>query len=92
MPNGILLTLENVAHKLSISYNQARKLVLFQKAMPYVKVGARGIRVKEEELDKYIASLERKEEVTGETVDTREAYEGRGVLSVRPIKAEEENV
>ena len=82
MPDGILLTLEDIAHNLSISYNQARKLVLFQKAIPYVKVGARGIRVKEEELDKYIKSLSTKEEVTGISQDdTREPYVGRQILS-----------
>lgn len=88
MPDGILLTLEDVAHKLRISYNQTRKLVLFQKAIPYVKVGARGIRVRETDLENYIAKLEKvgEEKATESQGDIREPYVGRQILSKKEGK------
>jgi excisionase family DNA binding protein len=49
----MLLRLEEVANRLGISYQLARALVL-DGAMPSVKVGPRGVRVHEEELQKYI--------------------------------------
>lgn len=81
MANQQLLRLEEVARRLSISYTKARILVLYDESIPYVKVGARGIRIREEDLEKYIANLEYKQEAPSEVVDTREAYEGRKILS-----------
>ena len=85
MTDGRLLRFEEVAQRLSISYNRARVLILYDKLIPYVTVGARGIRVREEELEKYIASLSKKEEsgskgnVSKGSQDTRELYRGRGI-------------
>ena len=51
-----LLRLEEVATRLGISYTQARIMVYDGKLVSR-KVGTRGIRVEEEELKRYIASL-----------------------------------
>lgn len=80
-----LLRLEELAIRLGISYTQARVLVLYDEVIPHVTVGARGIRVKEDELEKYIAGLEKKGGVngnqdSGEYPDTRRPFEGRRVL------------
>ena len=79
-----ILTLHEVAHKLGISYTQARVLILYDEKIPYFKVGSRGIRVKAEDLEKYITSTEQKKEETPSgdksATPTKEAYEGRGVL------------
>lgn len=50
-----LLRLEEVASRLGMSYTQTRILVL-EGTIPMIKVGARGIRVEEAELEKYIAN------------------------------------
>jgi len=85
-----ILTLQEVAHKLGISYTQARVLILYDEKIPYFKVGSRGIRVKAEDLEKYITSTEQKKEEatsgskdisTTRYPDTRQPYGGRGVLS-----------
>lgn len=80
-----LLRLEEVATRLGMSYTQVRMLVLYNQAIPYSKVGSRGIRVKESELEKYINKLEEKRKENGSARDkaggdTRRPYEGRRVL------------
>ena len=52
--NMTLLRLEEVATKLGISYTAARVIVLTDKLIPYITVGARGVRVEEAELEKYM--------------------------------------
>ncbi len=76
----MLLALKDVARRLNISYPAARMLVLYDEKLPYFKVGSRGIRVKEEDLENYIAKQGQKgkEEVPGS--EARETYEGRGIL------------
>ena len=85
-----MLRLEEVAARLAISYTQARMLVLYDEKIPYFKVGSRGIRVKAEDLEKYITSTEQKKEEatsgtkdipTGGLKDTREPYLGHQILS-----------
>ena len=61
MTPGRPLRLEEVASRLGISYFAARLLILDQKKIPYFTVGARGIRIDELELDRYIESLKTKE-------------------------------
>ena len=63
---GQLLRMEDVASRLGISYHQARTIIVVDDKIPYIKVGARGIRIQEEDLDKYIKSLE-VENVAGTT-------------------------
>lgn len=58
MPNDRLLRLEDVAYRLGISHTAVRMLVLYEQAIPHVKVGVRGIRVKESVLEAYIKELE----------------------------------
>jgi excisionase family DNA binding protein len=48
------LTLEDVASRLGISYNQVRAL-LADGEIPYFRVGKRGIRIKEADLQAYLA-------------------------------------
>jgi len=84
MPEIKILTLQEVATRLGISYAAARSLILYDNAIPYFKVGSRGIRVKAEDLEKYITSTEQKKEEAPSkdksATPTKEAYEGRGVL------------
>lgn len=86
MSNSKLLRLEEVAHRLGISYTQARMLVLYDEKIPCFKVGARGVRVKEEDLEAYIAKQQIKEGKEGGSErdagdkNTREPYEGRRIL------------
>jgi excisionase family DNA binding protein len=97
MPDIRLLRLEEVAHRLGISYTQARMLILYEEEIPHFKVGARGIRVKEEDFEAYIAKQEQKKEeeksgseadTSGEPQDIREPYRGTGVLSEHPGRDE----
>lgn len=75
-----ILTLEEVAHRLSISYTAVRELILHDEAIPHFRVGSRGVRVKEEDLNAYIAKIEQNQEKE-EVPDTRKVYEGRQILS-----------
>lgn len=92
MSNGKYLKIEEVAVRLNISYMQARKLMLYDEVIPYFKVGSRGIRVNEEDLEAYIDKLQKKEEKPSgsegdkgrEHHEPREAYRGRGVLQENP--------
>ena len=75
-----LLTLSEVATTLRISVAAARKLILYEEAIPHIKVGAPGFRVREADLEKYIDSKQQtSKETTGESQDTptKEAYKGR---------------
>ena len=84
MEDERLLRLEEVAHRLAYSYPQMRKLIIGQGIIPYIKVGARGIRVKKSDLDAYIASMGHdkpiKEEAERKPVDKREPFMGRKSL------------
>ena len=60
MAPGRPLRLEEVATRLGISYFATRLLILDQKAIPYFTVGARGIRIDEDELEKYLEKLKAK--------------------------------
>jgi len=91
MPDERLLRMEEVAARLGISYHHVRMLVLYDKSIPHFRVGSRGIRIKEEDLNTYIAKLENKKEkeeqisgsqddTVGGVEDTREPYTGRNVL------------
>jgi len=80
--NTKLLRLEEVAYRLGISYTAVRELVLHSNAMKHFKVGSRGVRIRETDLENYIAKLEQGKEKAAESQeDTREVYEGRGILS-----------
>lgn len=57
-----LLKLEEVAARLGIGNGAARILVL-EGTIPMVKVGPRGIRVEEEELERYIATKKEEQDV-----------------------------
>ena len=74
MAEDSFIRLEEVAVRLNISYTQARMLVLYEKKIPYITVGARGKRVKESDLRTYIAKLE------GKSEDTKQPYKGRRIL------------
>ena len=65
---GNILKIEDVAATLRISYMKARSLIL-DGEIPHYRVGARGIRVDSEVLDKYIQTM-RNESKT--TIITRE--------------------
>jgi len=83
MPEIKILTLQEVAHKLEVSYTQVRVLVLYDEKIPSLKVGSRGVRVKVEDLEAYITSTkQKKEEKTpdAEITDTREMYTGHRIL------------
>jgi len=54
-------------------------LVLYDEKIPFFKVGSRGVRVKLEDLEAYIAKCQVKQSPT-EPIDAREAYRGRNVL------------
>lgn len=89
MPDGRLLKLEEVAYKLGVSYMKARQLVLYDEAIPHQKVGARGIRVREADLEAYMTKMQGREEAqsgskrdTGDK-DRREPYTGRQILGDR---------
>ena len=75
-----LLRMEEVAQRLGISYTAVRALILYDNAIPYLKVGSRGIRVREEDFEAYIKSLEHKDKTASEEAPSREAYKGRKVL------------
>lgn len=81
-----MLRLEEVAKRLGISYPAVRMLVLYEEAIPHISIGARGIRVREADLDSYIKSQEEKEGKTSgnqsdrEHPDIREPYGGRQLL------------
>ena len=81
-----LIRLEEVAHALGISHTAVRTLVLYENKIPHVTVGARGIRVKEEDLRKYVESLgtqggkDSGSQGSARDKDNRRPYEGRGVL------------
>ena len=87
-----LLRLEEVASRLGISYTAVRELVLHSEAISYFRVGSRGVRVKEDDLEAYIVKIQVKEEIpsgstddrSGKPQDTRETYTGRGVLQGNP--------
>lgn len=77
-----MLSLDDVAKRLNISYQAARMLVLYEEAIPYFKVGSRGTRVREEDLEAYIAKQgkEVEEEAPEEGQGSREPYLGSGIL------------
>jgi len=75
-----ILTLHEVAHKLGISYPRARVLVLYDEKIPSFKVGSRGIRVREQDLENYITKQQVEKSESTERPDTREVYPGRQVL------------
>jgi len=78
------LRLEEVAMRLRISYTQARMLVLYDEAIPHFRIGARGIRIREADLEAYIAGRAVKGEEATESSSqstTKEPYVGRQILS-----------
>ena len=56
---GQLLRMEDIASRLGISYHQARTIIVVEEKIPYVKVGARGIRIDEDAFEKYLEELKK---------------------------------
>lgn len=95
MANNRLLKLDEVAKRLGISPLEARILVIKKGAMHYTKVGKLSLRVKESDLETYMAGLKPKESTKeakpaphteeGDAKDTqpdaREPYSGNQLLT-----------
>ena len=88
MANNRLLKLDEVAKRLGISLLEARILVIKKGAMHYTKVGKLSLRVKESDLETYMAGLKPKEakptppaDATEPLPDAKEPYAGNQLLT-----------